>query len=214
MGDLLWEAAKFGDLSKVTQYSAVAWQECIQKPVGCLTEACEHGHLAVAQWMHITFELCDQDGRFNFNSPLRWACKCGRLQVARWLHTTYHLTSDDARALNSEPLLSACEFEHLHVAQWLHITFGLTAEDAMKYDNRALKMAFHNQHLHVVQWLCITFGFALPWRTIYMKWTRQSQKVWYWQPHVVALASHLPAALLVDALRRIIPQQPRAKYFQ
>ena len=117
------------------------------------SRCCEHGHLAVAQWLVERFELTAEDVKSKDNWVLRMSCSCGHLEVAQWLAVHFNLTARDARSYNNHALHMSCSHGHLEVAQWLTKTFGLTAEDARSNRNYALWKSCEHGHIAVVQWL-------------------------------------------------------------
>ena len=72
--------------------------------VGLFFKTCNHGHLAMAQWLTRQFNLTPQDARIFDNCALRMSCSFGQLDVAQWLTQHFGLTAEDARALNNHAL--------------------------------------------------------------------------------------------------------------
>jgi hypothetical protein len=114
--------------------------------------ACTEGHLAVAQWLHATFQLTRKNTTIDNNDAFRSACVNGHLAVAQWLYATFQLTREDATSVNNLAFQCACANGHIAVAQWLHATFQLTREDATSVNNLAFGSACENGHLTVAQW--------------------------------------------------------------
>lgn len=82
--------------------------------------ACEHGGLAMAQWLYETFHLTRQDACACKNYAFRWACKNGKLDVAQWLYETFQLTSADMHAHFDDALYGANANGRVFVVEWLH----------------------------------------------------------------------------------------------
>jgi len=101
-----------------------------------LQEACEYGHLAVAQWLVERFQLTAADARTCNNEALRGACENGHLAVARWLTERFQLTADDARAINNHALRWARCLGHSDVVHWLKTEFDITQEEIDKLRRR------------------------------------------------------------------------------
>jgi hypothetical protein len=83
-------------------------------------DACEHGHLEVAQWL---MEIGNDDDACMYyidNYLFALVCNNGHLEVARWLYEI-SLTSDIpwVDPEDHTAFRWACEMGHLHVAQWI-----------------------------------------------------------------------------------------------
>jgi hypothetical protein len=95
------------------------------KAVRHFFEACGCGHLHLAKWLVVTFNLTGEDARSWDKEAFRWACNSGHLHVARWLVATFNLTGEDARTQNNNALRMARKNSYTHVVEWLNDTFGI-----------------------------------------------------------------------------------------
>lgn len=162
-----------------------------------LSEAVESGDLRIVDQFGATHW---QYYRYNARRYLHEACTRGHLHVVRWLHNVFNLTRGDATSDNNYALRLACDFGHLAVAQWLYRTFQLHGRSNMPYATTQMCTDTKNG-LQATQWVYKTY--KLPWPTSCAKWTRRTHTAWYFQPHVAAFASRLPAILLMDVLRKL-----------
>lgn len=200
------EACADGDLSKAQQLGAGLTKDYISKyaPVALLL-VCGNGHLAIAQWLHETFELTTDLGEEpsegedpKYISIFRIACANGRLRIARWLYTTFGMTATDITADYNSAFINACSNGHLAVAQWLYTMARITQEAANGF---ALHYSQRYGYIETLQWLCYTFKRPYPDKRLL--WDRRMHNQWYWQPHVLALAAGVKICLLVDVLQRM-----------
>eukprot|EP00964_Phaeocystis_antarctica_P037843 scaffold21634_cov63-Phaeocystis_antarctica.AAC.5 len=112
----LFEAVWAGDLAAAQAAVADGASARAQDGDGGtpLHNACDKGHLDIAQWLHslgASLDATDSDGE----TPLHNACSWGHLDVAQWLHSA----GASVEAIDSEgrtPLHEACYQGRLEIA--------------------------------------------------------------------------------------------------
>lgn len=191
------------DWQEYKSTEAHSWQQPNRSArIHHFTVLCECGNLVAAKQLHNTLRLTIAEARSNYNHSLHMSCENGHLTTAQWLHTTFGLDMGDVKACGNYALRRACHNGHLQITQWLHNTFNITSADASANDNLALRWACAFNRIHVTQWLCTTYKLSWP-QDCDHRWSRKTHAKWYWQPHALALADHLPATLLADTIRRM-----------
>lgn len=199
-------------------------EDIIDSDTTLLAHACKKGHLQVAKYVADVFALTSDHVRSFDNQALFWACDYGHLDVAKWLVHTFGLTSTDVKGCDafraacwggatdivkylvttfdfadvdiSEEILHLCECGYLLMLQCVHRQFNI------EYADYLLRAVLENEdeNQETAQWLCVTYNLKTP---NIRRWSRHAQCVWYWQPHVLLAASHLPAYVLTDMLHRM-----------
>ena len=118
---------------------------------------CYYGYLAIAKWLHRTYQISKDEAKMDNNWAFRSACENGHLNVAKWLKRSFQISNDEAKIWNNCAFQLACYNGHLNVAKWLHRTFQISNDEAKTDNNWAFRYACENSHTLVSNWLKETF---------------------------------------------------------
>jgi hypothetical protein len=90
--------------------------------VGALYAVCRQGHLELAKWLEVTFDLSKDD----VCKALVRACVLGDLTAVSTLRDAFELSKDDTH----DAFMEASKHGYLEIAQLLHASFSFSAIDA------------------------------------------------------------------------------------
>jgi ankyrin repeat protein len=148
-----------GDLIGAQQMLEIPKNSEKRKPVNIFAkndsafhDACQNGHLPVAQWL---LQIAEEKGHhinisFNNNITFRMVCLNGHLHVAQWLLQVVKEIRQSVDLFNIA-FLYACYKGHLEVAQWL---LQVKPDIDISADNEwAFRCACENGYFHVAKWL-------------------------------------------------------------
>ena len=168
----VWERARqlieAGDLSGLKAVLELVARTAIPRALLELlfTNACAHGHIAIAVWLADRYKTTPDEARCTFNAPLRSASEYGHTEIVQWLAGRFGLTAEDARSGRNYALRWACTNGHIATVQCLVDRFGLTRDDAhykvfasnsLSDEVHAVDLARASGHEHIVRWLADRF---------------------------------------------------------